>query len=252
LLFVFAHPDDESEATGGTIARHTHAGVEVHLVCLTRGGAGWRGRPPGRKPEELPAIRAAELEAAARELGIASVALWDYPDGAVPACDQDEITRRILERAKALRPAAVVCWGPDGGYFHPDHIACGACTDEAVAGSGIPLYHLAVTAAIAQGYRRLVDLSGQDGAGLPMVVWERTSVTVKINAAEMAVKKRAIAAHVSQMDAGWDMFNAGQIGVDGLDQEGFVRVRDTNPAGLLLEHGLFPELSLNATMETQR
>src|SRR4029077_12606862 len=131
--------------TGGTIARHTRSGVEVHLLCLTKGGAGWRDRPPGSKSSELPRIRSEELAAAAAVLGIASVELWDYPDGGVPSCNLKEITRRIFDHASAIRPGAVVGWGPDGGYFHPDHIACGLCTDDAVAGLNVPLYHLAVT-----------------------------------------------------------------------------------------------------------
>src|ERR1700680_3691195 len=87
MLFVFAHPDDESMGTGGTIARHVRAGVEGHLLCLTRGGAGWGGRPPGRRPEELPEIRTEELHRAAQVFGLASVEVWDYPDGGVPSCN---------------------------------------------------------------------------------------------------------------------------------------------------------------------
>ena len=40
LLAIFAHPDDESLACGGTLARCADAGVEVTLVCATRGEAG--------------------------------------------------------------------------------------------------------------------------------------------------------------------------------------------------------------------
>ncbi len=40
LLAVLAHPDDESFGTGGTLALYARRGVEVHLVCATRGEAG--------------------------------------------------------------------------------------------------------------------------------------------------------------------------------------------------------------------
>jgi LmbE family N-acetylglucosaminyl deacetylase len=243
LLFVLAHPDDESMGTGGTIARHVGAGVEVHLLCVTRGGAGWRDRPPGRKPDELPEIRAQELAVAARVLGLKSVELWDYPDGGLPSCDQGEITKRIRDHVKALRPAAVVGWGPDGGYFHPDHIACGACTDEATAASGAPVYHLAVTPDIAAGYRRLADLAAEDQSRMQLAVWERTTVTFVLTAKEMEVKKRAIGAHVSQMDRGWERYLGGEAEVLGLEYEGYLRRRDTNPASVILEEGVFPELA---------
>jgi LmbE family N-acetylglucosaminyl deacetylase len=242
LLFVLAHPDDESMGTGGTIARHVLAGVEAHLLCLTRGGAGWGGRPPGRRPEELPEIRTEELHRAAKVLGLASVELWDYPDGGVPSCNQDEITQRIREHIRSVRPAVVVGWGPDGGYFHPDHIACGACTDEALAGAGIPLYHYAATPYGADGFRRLLALSGHDPTEMKLCVWERTSVTFRCAAEEMDVKRRAIACHVSQLDDGWDRWIRGDVEIPGFEVESYMRVRDTNPADLVLDSGVFPEL----------
>jgi LmbE family N-acetylglucosaminyl deacetylase len=242
VLFVFAHPDDESMGTGGTIARHVRAGVEVHLLCLTRGGAGWGGRPPGRRPDELPAIRTGELDLAAKVLGLASVELWDYPDGGVPSCNQDEITRRIGEHVRSLQPGVVVGWGPDGGYFHPDHIACGACTDEALAGTGVPVYHFVLNPYLAAGYRHLVSLSGHDPKDLQLCIWERTSATFRCNAQEMDVKMRAIACHVSQLDDGWDQVIRREVEIRGLETESFMRVRDTNPADLVLDAGVFPEL----------
>ncbi|HEY9528957.1 MAG TPA: PIG-L family deacetylase, partial [Anaerolineales bacterium] len=43
LLVVFAHPDDESMGMGGTLARYAAEGVEIHLVCASRGERGWFG-----------------------------------------------------------------------------------------------------------------------------------------------------------------------------------------------------------------
>ena len=40
LLAVYAHPDDESFGSGGTIATCAADGVEVALVCAPRGGVG--------------------------------------------------------------------------------------------------------------------------------------------------------------------------------------------------------------------
>jgi LmbE family N-acetylglucosaminyl deacetylase len=37
LLAVFAHPDDESLACGGTLARVADLGWNVTLVCASRG-----------------------------------------------------------------------------------------------------------------------------------------------------------------------------------------------------------------------
>ena len=40
LLVIFAHPDDESHGSGGTLAKYAAEGVKVHYLCVTRGEAG--------------------------------------------------------------------------------------------------------------------------------------------------------------------------------------------------------------------
>ncbi|MRR30769.1 GlcNAc-PI de-N-acetylase, partial [bacterium] len=37
LLAVLAHPDDETFGMGGTLAYYSRHGVDVYLVCATRG-----------------------------------------------------------------------------------------------------------------------------------------------------------------------------------------------------------------------
>ena len=40
MLFVHAHPDDETTATGATMAYYAKKGAKVHLLTLTRGEMG--------------------------------------------------------------------------------------------------------------------------------------------------------------------------------------------------------------------
>ncbi len=40
LMFVGAHPDDETFGVGGTLAQYAAGGVKVYYVCATRGEAG--------------------------------------------------------------------------------------------------------------------------------------------------------------------------------------------------------------------
>src|SRR5438105_5647938 len=78
LLFVLAHPDDETFLAGGTIAKYAQAGVRVAVVCGTRGE---RGSTADLCPiDALPAQRESELREAARILGIAEVELLGYVD----------------------------------------------------------------------------------------------------------------------------------------------------------------------------
>jgi N-acetylglucosamine malate deacetylase 2 len=203
LLVVMAHPDDESMGCGGLILRHTRAGVPVSLICATRGEAGWSGKPTGAKREDLAQIRTAELEEAAAALAIRTVEVWDYPDGGVNTSDQQEITQRIWEHISKLRPKAVVGWGPDGVYGHPDHIAVGACTDTAVnsmaEGDRPALYHLAVDQQTADFYREALRLVGDDHK-LPLVVKDHVDVVFALDSDEVMMKLRAIDCHRSQLE----------------------------------------------------
>ena len=44
MLVILAHPDDESFATGGTLAKYALQDVQVILLCATRGEAGIPGK----------------------------------------------------------------------------------------------------------------------------------------------------------------------------------------------------------------
>ena len=203
LLAVLAHPDDESMGTGGTLYRHAAAGVDVHLLCVTRGGEGWQGKPPGATKEDVPRIRTRELNAAGKALGLAAVELWDYPDGAVGDCDQAEITSRIAETIRSLVPAAILGWGPDGGYGHPDHVRVGACTDAAVASIDEDrrpaLYHMAFDEQLAQAYREVIAMAGE-GDGLPVVSYPDVGPVFELDTRELQVKVQAIDCHESQVE----------------------------------------------------
>ena len=70
LCGVFAHPDDETLGTGGTLARYGTEGVETHVVTATRGQRGrYKDGSDHPGPEALGRIREAELRAAAAVLG---------------------------------------------------------------------------------------------------------------------------------------------------------------------------------------
>ena len=203
LLLVLAHPDDESMGTGGLILRHTRNGVATHLVCATCGEAGWMGKPPGANPQNIVEIRTKELEDAAYALALSGVELWDYPDGGVQASDQQEITQRIWEHISKLRPRAVVGWGPDGGYGHPDNIALGACTDSAVSamteGDRPALYHVAADQQVAEFYSEAARLAGSTN-GWSMQPSEKIDVVVELDPDEVMMKLRAIDCHRSQLE----------------------------------------------------
>ncbi len=240
-----AHPDDESMGAGGMVLRHTRNGVVTHLICATYGEAGWMGKPIGAKPDDLPEIRARELEEAAAALAQSGVELWDYHDGGVAQSDQQEITQRIWEHIGKVRPRVVVGWGPDGGYGHPDHIAMGACTDAAVAamteGERPALYHVAVDTQLADFYEQAMRLTGTSD-GFTLRPQENVDVLIELDADEVMMKLRAIDCHKSQLED-WRIAirDHPQLMLHGYGREPYIAVSSRSSG--LTEKGLLGEFA---------
>ena len=117
-MAIFAHPDDESLASGGLIASCAARGSRVTLVVATRGEAG-----PGASGGRLAEMRTREMEAAARVLGASELVWLDYPDGLLPSADAGRLEADIAGTIAARRPEQLVTFDRDGLYWHPDHVA---------------------------------------------------------------------------------------------------------------------------------
>jgi len=142
LLAVLAHPDDESLGFGGTLARYAAEGVETYLVTATCGEAGRFGSlGKSADPVEVGRVREVELRAAAAVLGICEVSILSYPDGAVDQVPATIAIGAIVAHIRRIRPHAIVTFGPDGGYGHPDHIAISQFTTAATLCAADSGYH---------------------------------------------------------------------------------------------------------------
>jgi LmbE family N-acetylglucosaminyl deacetylase len=143
VLAIFAHPDDESLACGGTLARLADAGARVVLFCATRGE---RGGPTGPvRDDALAMVRVQELRCAAATLGIADVIVMDHPDGELGWERVPEFQAQIVATVRRFTPCAVITFGADGLYWHKDHIAVYERTTTALrsfAATAPPLYHV--------------------------------------------------------------------------------------------------------------
>ena len=80
-LFIFAHPDDETLSSGGTIAKLFKKEVDVKLITLTKGESGECGTPPFCQQDEVGKTRENELRQAAKILGISKIYFLGYKDG---------------------------------------------------------------------------------------------------------------------------------------------------------------------------
>lgn len=123
LLAIFAHPDDEAIMMGGTLAYYARRGVDVNLICATRGEWGMISDSALATQENLGAVRERELCDACEILGVKLEGFLGCPDGNINNTDWREIEEKIVRSIRTLRPQVIVTFGLDGLYEHPDHIA---------------------------------------------------------------------------------------------------------------------------------
>ncbi len=134
LLAVVAHPDDETFGMGGTLALYSSRGVEVHLICATRGEAGEVEEEKLAGFASIGALREHELQCAAQTLGIHQVHFLDYRDSGMQGsadnrhpqalinAPMEKLTVKINQLMQLIKPQVVLTFDPMGGYLHPDHV----------------------------------------------------------------------------------------------------------------------------------
>lgn len=133
ILIVTAHPDDVDFGAAGTVATWTDKGIDVTYCVVTDGDAG--GFDPDVPRADIPSIRRAEQEAAAKVLGVSDVIFLGYPDGRLTVTL--ELRRDIARAIRRVRPQRVLCQSPERNWdriyaSHPDHMAAGEATACAV------------------------------------------------------------------------------------------------------------------------
>jgi LmbE family N-acetylglucosaminyl deacetylase len=143
IIAVVAHPDDETFGMGGTLATYASKGVEVHLICATRGEAGEVDAEMMNGFESIGKLREHELCCAADILGLRKVHFLGYRDSGMPLTLEnqhpkaliqaplDEIAEKIAKKIQEIEPQVVITFDPIGGYMHPDHIMIYNATNRA-------------------------------------------------------------------------------------------------------------------------
>lgn len=121
VLVFSAHAADFCSRAGGTIARFTDAGSQVQIYDMTYGEkcespALW-ARDPSPTIDEVKAIRAAEIAAAAAVLG-AAIDCLDWGDS--PLVVGPDRQQQLLTIFRTFQPDLVLThWKDD--ILHPDH-----------------------------------------------------------------------------------------------------------------------------------
>jgi len=187
VLFVHAHPDDETITTGGTIAALVEAGAAVTVVTCTRGELG------EVIPDDLSTLRddqtalavhrEAEIASAMDDLGVGDHRFLGSPGARTPglperayrdsgmvwrsdavagptpdlhpaafcAAEFGEIVSDLSAVVQSVRPTAIVSYDEDGGYRHPDHVRANRVAVRAARLVGVPFFAIVAGAESAEG-----------------------------------------------------------------------------------------------------
>jgi LmbE family N-acetylglucosaminyl deacetylase len=134
LVSFQAHPDDESIAAGGTLAKAAADGHRTVLVFGTRGEHGEVAEGFLDDGEELWHRRVRETERSAEILGVQRVEWLGYTDsgmmgtpendldGSFWQADIEEAAERLAEILREEDADILTVYDSDGNYGHPDHI----------------------------------------------------------------------------------------------------------------------------------
>lgn len=137
LVAIFAHPDDET-MVGPLLARYgREPGTNVHLVLVTDGDKGVTPFAKIPAGEQLAAVRRKEAACACTALGIEAPVHLGLPDAGLSSSQVlADAATRLRTAVDRLKPDAIVTWGPEGGYGHPDHRLVSAVVTQIVQSGG--------------------------------------------------------------------------------------------------------------------
>ncbi|MFZ1362896.1 MAG: PIG-L family deacetylase [Candidatus Nanopelagicales bacterium] len=230
VVFLHAHPDDETLLTGGTIALLAEQGVNVVVITATDGAAGLASTD-AVADQDLSQVRSRELDLATKILGVSEVISLGYADSGLDGQGSSSISGHVVEGAAAPfvqvpldevaeRVAALVVerdsifivgYDPSGGYGHPDHVRISELGRAVAERTGVRLLeaslprepYAAVANVIANVARyitplRKVDVSSWEQAYLP-----KSELFLRVDVREQAkLKRAALKAHASQATGG--------------------------------------------------
>ena len=201
ILSLWAHPDDEGYGCGAIMARAVRNGQRVVCVTATRGELGSTDESRWPNGPELAAVRTEELAKSLAVFGVTEHWFLDYPDGGCAGVDPEEAIGRVRAIIDDVRPDTILTFGPDGGTYHPDHIAVSSWASAAAAGSTVRVLHVTNT---PEWMARMDSLVPRElvmmGEGEPVVVpADECELYVVIEGEELDRKLEAMLCMESQV-----------------------------------------------------
>ncbi|RKQ90107.1 N-acetyl-1-D-myo-inositol-2-amino-2-deoxy-alpha-D-glucopyranoside deacetylase [Mycolicibacterium mucogenicum 261Sha1.1M5] len=221
VMFVHAHPDDETITTGGTLAALSEAGREPLVVTLTRGERGEVVDGPLAHlagTDGLAPHRQAELSAALAMLGVERHAFLGVPparaEGLQPTIYEDsgmewlasgqagpsadatvdaltvvpavESLNDLFAAANEAGAGAIVSYDDGGGYGHPDHVHAHRIARAVAVALDLPFWEIVSDGAEAD--ERAGDIDGEAAEAYDVTPWlGRKVVALRAYATQLTV-----------------------------------------------------------------
>jgi LmbE family N-acetylglucosaminyl deacetylase len=241
VLVVTAHPDDETLIAGGVLAACSAAGLDTGVLCLTRGEHGPIADAALATRDNLGELREAELRAACGDLGVSWVKCYRRQDAELLWTNSTAVARQIARVVGASRPGAVITFGADGLYHHPDHIAVHRYTHRALehVAEVSPTLRPCLYESVWQASRVVQLAEAMSERGLPSGLWgippadfgveQDDGRAIEIDVRPFLDRKlSALRRHRTQLDTG-HLFSA--LPADLAEQHlGFERFRRVRPS----------------------
>ena len=220
IVFLHAHPDDESILTGATLAKAQDLGLRTIVVFATHGDAGETNADLAGEP--LGERRRREAETACEQLGVARVEWLPYADSGMAGtettsnpdafsnADSDVLAAELADLLQDETVYAIVGYDDNGTYGHPDHVQV-----HRVAYSAGPKLGADWVLEATWNREAMAALPDSDGELDPNFASPEADLTHFVAGDELALRKlEALSNHVSQIPDDFDPDNP--------DVEGFV------------------------------
>jgi LmbE family N-acetylglucosaminyl deacetylase len=275
LLGAYGHPDDE-QGVSGLMHKYANAGVNVTLVCATRGEAGEIAPGVNATPQTLGQVREEELRCAAEKIGLTNLYFLDYRDSGMIGTPSNEdsrclwqanlleVTEKLVRLVRRHQPQVLLTFDPNGGYGHPDHIKIHQAAmmayfvagdarifPEQISKEGLPawtplkLYWGAFSRSTFQRYADMAEKAGVE-ISVPMREFLKhgtpdEAITTRIDVADFVdLKLHALSCHASQMDPNsmWSKIPE-RVRKEGMKVETLIRAESRVEAFQGIEDDLF-------------
>ena len=197
LLFVTAHPDDESYAAAGTILKNYEAGGKSFVACATFGEKGKSHIKTKITSRQLKTLRKKELLEVSKYLKVSGLLMPGLPDTELgKKSQQDAFLKKLLPFAAKHRPEFIISFGQDGVSGHIDHISVGKVAKKVAKELKVPFLAFSAPPELHKSMEELKKRR-KHGKYVKTLKHGSHDIEIKVNPRK---KLKALNFHKSQLD----------------------------------------------------